>query len=156
MREDKPTLCSLSVSHVYKIMFLGTGEVLRFEAEVRPKLLFKCTLRSFTLLCMSEHCCFCTGPYQVNGVPLRRVNQAYVIATSMAVDVSKVTVPVVDDSYFTREAVAKKSEEDQFFEQASKVHFTVVVASKTGPVCDTERMPNSLWRKAPHLYHLPD
>lgn len=45
------------------------------------------------------------------------------IATSMTVDVSKVTIPVADDSYFTRVVVAKKSEEDQFFEQASKVHF---------------------------------
>jgi hypothetical protein len=31
-----------------------------------------------------------TGPYQVNGIPLRRVNQAYVIATSTMVDVSGV------------------------------------------------------------------
>jgi hypothetical protein len=31
-----------------------------------------------------------TGPYQVNGIPLRRVNQAYVIATSTKVDVKGV------------------------------------------------------------------
>lgn len=61
------------------------------------------------------------GPYQVNGVPLRRVNQAYVIATSMKVDLSKVTIPVQDDSYFKRVSAAKKTEEDQFFEQGSKV-----------------------------------
>ena len=61
------------------------------------------------------------GPYQINGVPLRRVNQAYVIATSMKVDTSGVTIPVEDDSYFAREEQPKKTAEDDFFEQASKV-----------------------------------
>merc|ERR1712138_15949 len=43
------------------------------------------------------------GPYKVNGVPLRRVNQAYVIATSKKVDVSSVVVPAdVDDDFFSR------------------------------------------------------
>ena len=48
-----------------------------------------------------------TGPYKVNGVPLRRVNQAYVQPTSTTLDVSKVAVDDLEDSYF-RKTVVKK------------------------------------------------
>ncbi|KAG2378809.1 hypothetical protein C9374_007957 [Naegleria lovaniensis] len=45
-----------------------------------------------------------TGPYQFNGVPLRRVNQRYVIATSTKVDVTGVKVPEsVTDATFAKE-----------------------------------------------------
>lgn len=44
-----------------------------------------------------------SGPFKVNGVPLRRVNQRYVIATSTKVDVSKVTgLDAIEDSMFKR------------------------------------------------------
>ena len=64
-----------------------------------------------------------TGPYKVNGVPLRRVNQAYCIATSVKVDVSGADVSGIDDAFFAKSADSKKSGEDEFFstsQQASQ------------------------------------
>jgi len=43
-----------------------------------------------------------TGPFKVNGVPMRRVNQKYVIPTSTKLDFSVDVPERVDDSYFTR------------------------------------------------------
>lgn len=56
-----------------------------------------------------------SGPYKINGVPLRRVNQAYVIATSTKIDVSKVDVKSINDEYFSRSKDEKKDAEDEFF-----------------------------------------
>jgi large subunit ribosomal protein L6e len=56
-----------------------------------------------------------SGPYKINGVPLRRVNQAYAIATTTKVDVSKVNVKAITDKYFSRTNDGKKEGEDEFF-----------------------------------------
>ncbi|CEG47815.1 60s ribosomal protein [Plasmopara halstedii] len=50
-----------------------------------------------------------TGPYKVNGVPLRRVNQAFVIATSTRLDLSNVTLPNIGDNYFAKTPSKKSS-----------------------------------------------
>lgn len=62
-----------------------------------------------------------TGPYKVNGVPIKRVNQSYVIATSVKVDISSVALPAIDDAYFAREEAEEvpEGDEDKFFSQAS-------------------------------------
>ena len=58
----------------------------------------------------------------MNKVPLRRVNQKYVIATSTKVDISSVKIPQgVDDAYF--KAPAKKSEELFSKEYVVGLHF---------------------------------
>ncbi|GLT37164.1 hypothetical protein SLA2020_114980 [Shorea laevis] len=58
-----------------------------------------------------------TGPFKINGVPLRRVNQSYVIATSTKVDISVINVDKFDDKYFAKEVEKKKIKgEGEFFE----------------------------------------
>ncbi|KAJ6804241.1 60S ribosomal protein L6-like [Iris pallida] len=58
-----------------------------------------------------------TGPFKINGVPLRRVSQSYVIGTSTKVDISGVNVGKIDDKYFAKEAKKKKTKtEGEFFE----------------------------------------
>merc|ERR1712157_628731 len=56
-----------------------------------------------------------SGPYKINGVPLRRVNQAYVIATSTKVDVSGVDVSDINDQYFARSKESSTDAEEEFF-----------------------------------------
>jgi large subunit ribosomal protein L6e len=53
-----------------------------------------------------------TGPFCVNGIPLRRVDQAYVISCSATVDVSAVDTSKYDDAYFKRTPKAAPGEGD--------------------------------------------
>ena len=66
-----------------------------------------------------------TGPFKINGVPLRRVNSRYVIATSAKVDLKgvdeKILEKVGEPDYFTKDkASEKKSSEEAFFKQGEK------------------------------------
>merc|ERR1711981_1302341 len=59
-----------------------------------------------------------TGPYKVNGVPLRRVPQSYVIATQTKVDVSKVKIPdTVNDDLFKKEKESSLDESRKALQQ---------------------------------------
>ncbi|KAJ9626527.1 60S ribosomal protein L6 [Taxawa tesnikishii (nom. ined.)] len=62
-----------------------------------------------------------TGPFKINGVPLRRVNARYVIATKTKVDISGIDNSVVEkvggENYFAREKGDKKKGEEAFFKQ---------------------------------------
>ncbi|TQV96839.1 hypothetical protein V2A60_000525 [Cordyceps javanica] len=65
-----------------------------------------------------------TGPFKINGVPLRRINSRYVIATSYKVDVSGLDQKKVDEiaqpKYFTADKAKEKAGADAFFKQGEK------------------------------------
>lgn len=65
-----------------------------------------------------------TGPFKVNGVPLRRVNARYVIATSAKVELQGVDEDILEkvgaEGYFTREKKRAKVDEESFFKQGEK------------------------------------
>ena len=63
-----------------------------------------------------------TGPYALNGVPLKRVNQRYCIATSTKVNLGGADFKSITDATFKRESVSKgpKSAEKFFATEAPK------------------------------------
>lgn len=65
-----------------------------------------------------------TGPFKINGVPLRRVNARYVIATSAKVDLKGVDQNTIEkvggEGYFSREKKQAKADEETFFKQGEK------------------------------------
>jgi len=68
-----------------------------------------------------------TGPFKINGVPLRRINPAYVIATSTKVDLSSASLNLdkFDEAYFKVKKDKKgKSSEEEFFGEGEKVPTT--------------------------------
>jgi len=60
-----------------------------------------------------------TGPYKINGVPLRRVDQAYVIATSTTVELPAMPEGLTD-AMFKRKAKPTKNEKEMFIENTAE------------------------------------
>ena len=60
-----------------------------------------------------------TGPYKYNGVPLKRVNAAYVLPTNTKLKINEDVAKNVNDKVFDRVKIERKKEED-FFEDNEK------------------------------------
>jgi len=65
-----------------------------------------------------------TGPHKINGVPLKRLNQVYAIATKTNVDLAGVNFNDITDDYFSKTKVKKQQKSEQAF-------FAVNQAEKT-------------------------
>jgi len=60
-----------------------------------------------------------TGPYKVNGVPLRRMNPAYLLITSTKVPLLGKAHESIDEKYFAKAKEAKKKPEEKFFAESA-------------------------------------
>ena len=60
-----------------------------------------------------------TGPYKYNGVPLKRVNAAYVLPTNTKLNINAEIAKNVNDKFFDRVYIERTKEED-FFEDKEK------------------------------------
>ena len=78
-----------------------------------------------------------TGPYKVNGVPLKRVNQAYVLPTRTKVNLSNLPgLDKINDSFFTTRVNFKRT--DFFEDPAKKKERITDERSNTQKQIDTE------------------
>jgi large subunit ribosomal protein L6e len=83
-----------------------------------------------------------TGPYCVNGVPLRRVNQAYVIATKTTVDLGKLDIPArLDDNYFRRSRPKSKAGGGGIFAESKQRYSVSDVRKEDQRAVDQQLMP---------------
>merc|ERR1712110_686610 len=78
-----------------------------------------------------------SGPYKINGVPLRRVNSSYVIATSTKVDISSIDVSSFNDIYFSKKTPA---DDNEFFLGSQPIQAIVSDQQKE----DQEKIDNTL------------
>ena len=60
--------------------------------------------RAVVMKTLSSGLLLINGPYSTNGIPLRRVNQRYVMSTSTTVSMTGVDVSKIDDAFFARDA----------------------------------------------------
>ncbi|KDQ29365.1 hypothetical protein PLEOSDRAFT_1055341 [Pleurotus ostreatus PC15] len=94
-----------------------------------------------------------TGPFKVNGVPLRRVNQAYTIATSTKVELADFKLDdKFTDSYFAKTvSKEKQSAETEFFEDGKPKPKEPLPESKTSDQKEVDKTIIAAVKKSENL-----
>uniref|UniRef100_A0A095B000 Large ribosomal subunit protein eL6 n=1 Tax=Schistosoma haematobium TaxID=6185 RepID=A0A095B000_SCHHA len=103
----------------------GTILILLAGPHKGKRVVFLKALKSGLLLVTGglRHVCnYRPGPFKYNGVPLRRVDQCYVIATSTRINISEFELPKhIDDEYFRRVDLKEhKTEAEKLFSTETK------------------------------------
>ncbi|KAF5869934.1 putative 60s ribosomal protein l6 protein [Botrytis fragariae] len=96
-----------------------------------------------------------TGPFKVNGVPIRRVNARYVIATSTKIDLEGIDSAKIEElsnpKYFAREKSEKKASEEAFFKQGEKPEKKQPSSSRAADQKTIDKAILSSLKKTPEL-----
>ena len=79
-----------------------------------------------------------TGPYKYNGVPLKRVNAAYVLPTNTKLKVNEKVGESIKDDFFKRVKIEIKDEKDFFVEEKVKKERVTEERTKAQNEVDTE------------------
>jgi len=79
-----------------------------------------------------------TGPYKYNGVPLKRVNSAYVLPTNTKLKVNAKVGESIKDDFFKRVKIDVKDEKDFFVEDKVKKERVTEERKKAQNEVDTE------------------
>ncbi|MCQ2818843.1 MAG: 60S ribosomal protein L6 [archaeon] len=58
-----------------------------------------------------------TGPYKINGVPLKRVNAAYILPTNTKLQVDAKVADKIKDEFFKNKVDIKREKDKDFFEK---------------------------------------
>ena len=83
-----------------------------------------------------------TGPYKINGVPVKRVNQVYTLSTSSNVSLAGVKLDAITDETFKKESKVTRSKSQKFFAESAPKNATSDARKKLQKEVDSAILKN--------------